>query len=1184
MKGKKYVIAAVLTALCILLDMIGRQLGLLWRLPLWLDCFGTVIAAFVLGPVSGAVVGLAANVIAGIFGMSHQLYGITGVAVGLIVGFAARKKRFETLFNTMAVCTLVAVVSVAISTPLNFILRDGMTSNRWGDGVISVLEEGRLPTVLACILGQLYLEFLDKVLTLVCLFAGIHLWRKIQAALDRRRELRQAAQRAAALGLAVILFLSLGLGLLPDTAQAADTGRTDFYSYVQTIYNASNGLPSGEATCVLQTRDGFLWIGTYAGLYRYDGTEFTAMTEYSSVKNVKSLYEDEEGRLWIGTNDKGLSVVINQNVANVLDMKSGLSANSVRGIVRSADGYYYVGTTDTMQVLSLTDGLRIECTIQDVAYTPSLAADQRGNVAAVSARGELYLLRDKQVILTKTLEESAGIYTCCMFDDSGLLYAGTSGNEARVYRISGDELLDVTTYTFENLKQVNSLYRTDTGLLFACGDNGVGCFDATSAYSWLFLPGFDNSIDSMTMDYQGNFWFSSSRFGLLRLSRGAFTDIYGANAMEKSVVNGVTMWQGFLCVATDRGLDMADPETDAQVTNPLTALLAGVRLRCIFCDSREHLWICTHGKGLYEVDPDWKVSVYDSTNGFCNWMRIVQEAEDGTIVGSGDLGLGYFRDGELIHIVPYEPYLGNSMVLSLEEAGNGLELVGTNGNGLVLLKDRSSVCRLTTEDGLSSEVVLRTLWSEHGQGWYIVTSNALCFMETDYSIRVLENFPYSNNYDLWTLGDGRLYVLGSAGVIVVDEDELLSGQENLVYDLLNARRGLSATLTPNSWNYLDKNGLLYLSSSAGVYGLNLKNYGSMQRSFRMQVASARVDGVLYPLERGMDFTIGQDTVRVDLSPLVLNYTLEDPYVSYQLVGYEPERTVVRWSELGDVSYTGLPSGEYTFVLSVLDQNKNSMEERSYTIIKELEFQDHWWFQLYLLLVGGLMVAWITWFIARTQIQRTLNFQRKELEFARQQVQMGNETILAIAKTVDAKDESTSQHSQRVSEYAVMIGRELGFTEKECENLRKAALLHDIGKIGIPDRILNKPGKLTDEEYIIMKSHVTHGAEILKDFTMVEHVVEGALYHHERYDGRGYVSGLKGEEIPIYGRIIGVADTFDAMTQNRVYRQGLGIDFVVEEIERCKGTQFDPRIADIMLRLVREGKIALPNRGEEVQIS
>ena len=137
---------------------------------------------------------------------------------------------------------------------------------------------------------------------------------------------------------------------------------------------------------------------------------------------------------------------------------------------------------------------------------------------------------------------------------------------------------------------------------------------------------------------------------------------------------------------------------------------------------------------------------------------------------------------------------------------------------------------------------------------------------------------------------------------------------------------------------------------------------------------------------------------------------------------------------------------------------------------------------------------------------------------------------------------------------------------------KVQLLHDIGKIGIPDRILNKPEKLTDEEYGIMKSHVTKGAEILKSFTIVDHVEEGALYHHERYDGKGYVHGLKGEEIPINARIIGIADTFDAMTVNRVYRKQLDMAYVIQELKNGRGTQFDPGLVDVMLALIDNGKI------------
>ena len=154
----------------------------------------------------------------------------------------------------------------------------------------------------------------------------------------------------------------------------------------------------------------------------------------------------------------------------------------------------------------------------------------------------------------------------------------------------------------------------------------------------------------------------------------------------------------------------------------------------------------------------------------------------------------------------------------------------------------------------------------------------------------------------------------------------------------------------------------------------------------------------------------------------------------------------------------------------------------------------------------------------------------------------------------------------------MIAQRLGYSDQAIEDLKKSALLHDIGKIAIPDRILNKDNKLTDEEYAIMKSHVVRGSEILKNFTLVDHVYEGALYHHERYDGKGYVQGLKGEEIPLNARIIGIADAFDAMTANRVYRKKLDMKFVLNEIKKGRGTQFDPMLVDIMLDLIEDGTI------------
>lgn len=240
--------------------------------------------------------------------------------------------------------------------------------------------------------------------------------------------------------------------------------------------------------------------------------------------------------------------------------------------------------------------------------------------------------------------------------------------------------------------------------------------------------------------------------------------------------------------------------------------------------------------------------------------------------------------------------------------------------------------------------------------------------------------------------------------------------------------------------------------------------------------------------------------------------------------------------------------------------------------EHMEIYDFFWFKFLFFMEVVLFVAWSTFFAARLFMQRQINLQKRELELAKRQLQMGNETILAIARTVDARDVNTSNHSARVSEYSVEIAKRIGYSEEEQENIRRAALLHDIGKIGIPDSILHKPARLTDEEYATMKTHVLVGGEILKDFSLIPHVQEGAMYHHERYDGKGYCTGLKGEEIPEYARIIGIADAFDAMTSNRVYREKQDMSYVLGELKKGRGTQFDPRFVDIFLKLIEEGII------------
>ena len=186
-----------------------------------------------------------------------------------------------------------------------------------------------------------------------------------------------------------------------------------------------------------------------------------------------------------------------------------------------------------------------------------------------------------------------------------------------------------------------------------------------------------------------------------------------------------------------------------------------------------------------------------------------------------------------------------------------------------------------------------------------------------------------------------------------------------------------------------------------------------------------------------------------------------------------------------------------------------------------------------------------------------------------------ESIETLRYTVEAKDNYTRGHSDRVSEYSVLIGKTLGLPENEIKNLQIGGLFHDIGKIGVPDVILQKESKLTDDEYSEIKNHPSIGAHILSTASIFKDIIPVVKHHHERYDGKGYPGMLRGEDIPYLARIASIADSFDAMTSRRTYRNSLPIETVISEFERCKGSQFDPELTDVFLNI-------LHNRFDEIK--
>lgn len=203
------------------------------------------------------------------------------------------------------------------------------------------------------------------------------------------------------------------------------------------------------------------------------------------------------------------------------------------------------------------------------------------------------------------------------------------------------------------------------------------------------------------------------------------------------------------------------------------------------------------------------------------------------------------------------------------------------------------------------------------------------------------------------------------------------------------------------------------------------------------------------------------------------------------------------------------------------------------------------------------------------VRKSIKYQRMEYESRERLDQLNTNIIRALSYTIDAKDRYTSGHSQRVADYSLAIAKRMGKSEADQKIIYYAGLLHDIGKIRVSEEVINKPARLTEEEFNQIRIHPVSGYHILKDIHEDIRIAYGAKYHHERYDGKGYPNALEGENIPEIARIIGVADAYDAMASNRSYRDALPQEIVRSEIEKGKGKQFDARIADIMLQMIDE---------------
>jgi energy-coupling factor transport system substrate-specific component len=742
---------------------------------------------------------------------------------------------------------------------------------------------------------------------------------------------------------------------------------------------------------------------------------------------------------------------------------------------------------------------------------------------------------------------------------------------------------------------VERIEEDSSGRIWVCGGNGIGFFSESGNFVEEHYEDFDASLAWLHEDYQGNMWVASSRYGVMELVKSKFQDVFKKAGIESQVVNAVTFYNGDYYCGTDEGLLVLSGQDLTLVDTPAAALLEGERVRSLMVDSENRLWICSYcDNGLICLGQGDAMTVYNVENSglASNRVRCSAELSVGTIAVGTAEGISFLSDGQVVGSLTARDGLLNPQILSLAEGEDGILYAGTDGSGLYGIRNQAIVTHYGKREGLSSDVVLRVVPYEGGI--FLVDSNALCYLK-DGEIRILEGFPYFNNFDI-QFYDDTAYVLSSAGIYEVSAKELCRGGD-MDYTLYTEGDGLAASLTANSWNYMDEYGMLYLCTNSGVTRFD-KWRQSQSVEYRYGLTSVSCDGV--EAERDGDtWTLPASARRVEVTASVRNYKLSSEKVRIFVRGMEEQGILTDFDELDSLVLTGLTAGTYKVCLQIMDAKGETVEqEKVFTLIKKRQIWENGWYKAYLygvLLEVLFYAAWSLGIILQSRRQKSemekmqavleekVDIQTKVIRLQQEETKhLFSQTVMALSDAVDAKDRYTSGHSKRVAHYAALIAEKMGKSEEEKEKIHRAALLHDIGKIRIPEHIINKTSRLTDDEFELIKVHPIVGYHVLNRIPGETTLAQGAKFHHEWYDGSGYPEGLKGKDIPEVARIIGVADSYDAMASNRSYRSALPQDVVRREIEKGKGVQFDPEIADIMLQLIDADKDYTMKQTEELK--
>ncbi len=767
----------------------------------------------------------------------------------------------------------------------------------------------------------------------------------------------------------------------------AATGQVNGIGYDTKLYDASNGLPTSDAMYLLGDTKGYVWIGGYSGVLRYDGSLFERYDTPSGLTNARAFFEDSKGRIWVGTNDNG-AVVIDGEEKTHFTYKDGLPSSSVRIFSEDNAGNIFIGTTAGVVYVDSSGKIeRVPDERINDERVLKLDADMTGRIYGQTSNGIVFSIDDKRITsvyegadlgmdtITTIMadhEASGKVYICA---SGGTVYHGSFGEKA-------DNMEKISVSPVDSVHWISY----DCGRVWLASTTTVGYLDENGTFRVLDGLPINSAIEMMTSDYQGNMWFASSTQGVMKIVANNFVDMNKVALTSEKVTNAVCLYNDRIYIGTDSGLTVIDRNGTA-VDDPLISYIGESRIRCIFSDTSGALWICTftEHKGLVCRTADGSIMSYTTENGLLSdEVRCVCEAPDGSIIAGTNGGAAVIKDGKVERTVGELENIKNPVFLTVVYGSDGKIYAGSDGDGLYVIGD-GDIKRLGRDDGLTSDVILRIKRDDDRGLLWIITSNSIEYLK-DGIITNVSSFPYNNNYDLYYGTDGELWILSSYGIYRVKADDMLSDSVR-DYRLYTISNGLPYPVNTNSYSALDNNGDLYIAGRKGVIRMNTGNFSDENAQIKTALGSLYCDDEkIYPDANGI-YTIPASAARIRITPAVMDYSYTDPLIRVYLEGSEDGGMTVKRSRLSQLEYTSLPYGNYTLHIQVLDNSgKTALSDDTFGIVKEPHFSDLFIVKFLIAVIVVILSGFIVWrFMKSTVIKK----QYEEISRARDEAERAN---------------------------------------------------------------------------------------------------------------------------------------------------------------------------------------------------